>query len=109
MRLLHLAFTPLAGVDSRPPTLSYGIMGNVSRVPAGHTMETLLLHRPSGVTDAVLAWGDALLAYGGSGKRREDAWHRDMTLRTLGYSTDNGAYYCTHAHAHANRHTRGTC
>jgi len=39
----------------------------------------------------MLAWGSLLLARGG--KVRAAAWERDLTLRTLGYSTDNGAYY----------------
>jgi hypothetical protein len=71
-------------------TLSYGLLGSVSAVPAGHSLEVVLtLSR--GVNEAMLAWGDILLAY--HGKRRGAAWEADPTLQRLGYCTQNGAYY----------------
>ena len=39
----------------------------------------------------MLGWGDLLLLR--SGKKRAAAWDLDYSLRYLGYSTDNGAYY----------------
>ena len=60
----------------------------------------VLLLTPSGRRvrrdSAVLAWGDALLAT--YGRAREGAWRRDPTLRSLGYATDNGAYYYYNLH-----------
>ena len=60
----------------------------------------MLLLTPSGRRvrrdSAVLAWGDALLAT--YGRAREGAWRRDPTLRSLGYATDNGAYYYYNLH-----------
>ncbi len=71
-------------------TVSYGVMGNVSSVPAGYTLETII-QVGSGVQSVMMDWGDALLSR--SGKGRDDAWTRDFALQYLGYSTDNGAYY----------------
>ena len=84
----------------RGGSLSYGLLGSVRRVPAGFSLETVLvtssaLHerpRGGGIRVAMLAWGDVLLRRHGR-KQREDAWRRDLTLSTLGYGTQNGAYY----------------
>ena len=38
----------------------------------------------------MLGWGDAILA---TYSKQREAYKRDFTLRYLGYSTDNGAYY----------------
>jgi hypothetical protein len=70
--------------------ISYGLMGNITQVPAGYKAEVVLVVG-GGVTDAMFAWGDALLST--YGKQREAAWQKDFTLKRLGYSTDNGAYY----------------
>ena len=85
--------------DKGAGTLSYGVMGDVGTVPAGYKVETVL-SLGSGVAPAMIAWGDKLLA--AYGKRRAAAWERDMTLRYLGYSTDNGAYYYYHTEAKRN-------
>ena len=79
---------------SSAPSLSYGLMGNISSVPRGFSMETMLVHSQRGINAAFTTWGDLMLAR--SGKTRRGAWERDMTLRSLGYSTDNGAYYYYH-------------
>ena len=71
-------------------TLSYGLLGSVSTVPAGHIVEVILT-AGRGINAAMLSWGDWLLAR--SQKTRGGAWKRDMTLRKLGYCTQNGAYY----------------
>ena len=72
-------------------TLSYGLLGSVTAIPAGHSLEVVMVVS-RGVNEAMLAWGDALLARHGA-KRREAAWESDPTLRHLGYCTQNGAYY----------------
>ena len=71
----------------RDHALSYGIMGSVERVPDGYVIETVML-ASSGVNLAFEAWGDLLLAR--YGKQRY-GYRNDFILRTLGYSTDNGA------------------
>ena len=72
--------------------LAYGVMGNVSSVPAGFVLETLVQYTPeAGPNAAMVEWGSRLLDR--YGKKREDAWARDVSLQKLGYSTDNGAYY----------------
>ena len=58
--------------------------------PAGFSLETIVV-LSRGVRQAVMEWGDHLLAR--HDKEREAAWARDVTLQTLGYATDNGAYY----------------
>ena len=70
-------------------TLSFGLLGSITTVPVGYTLETILF-AGTGVNAAMLGWGDVLLAH--YGKERH-AYKRDFTLRNLGYSTDNGAFY----------------
>ena len=72
-------------------SLSYGLMGNVTEIPAGYEMSTVISFTEGGVNAAMANWGDFLLASGG--KHRHGAWEKDFTLKYLGYSTDNGAYY----------------
>jgi hypothetical protein len=64
-------------------------MGSVAVVPAGFTLETVVV-LSAGINKAMDKWGDVLLAR--SGKVR-DAYKRDYSIQWLGYSTDNGAYY----------------
>ena len=45
-------------------TLRYGLLGSVSSVPAGLGIE-VVARLSRGVREAMLAWGDALLAYYG--------------------------------------------
>jgi len=89
--------------DGARRTLSYGVMGNVSRVPAGFALETVVV-ASRGINEAMVAWGDALLAR--SAKPRDGAWDgRDVTLQYLGYSTDNGAFYYYNMEPHQNYET----
>ena len=76
-------------------TLAYGVLPSVQRVPAGFSVETIVV-AARGVRSSMLAWGDRMLAR--HGKEREGAWQRDVTLRWLGYATDNGAYYYYNVH-----------
>jgi hypothetical protein len=71
-------------------SLSYGVPCSYTPIPAGFRLETVLL-LSRGVGEAMISWGDVLLAR--YGKRREAAWAADPTLTTLGYGTQNGAYY----------------
>ena len=70
--------------------LSYGLLNTIDSVPEGHATATVLV-LGSGVRAALMGWGDVVLRW--YGKSREGAWRRDPTLRTLGYCTQNGAYY----------------
>jgi hypothetical protein len=72
-------------------TLSLGLMGGIESVPAGYSVEFILVHSDNGPSANMVHWGDKLLSR--YGKRRTGAWERDLTLQTLGYSTDNGAFY----------------
>ena len=55
---------------------------------AGYTLETVLSVSPAGgVNRAMEEWGDVLLA--AYGKERY-AYRRDLAVRQLGFSTDNG-------------------
>lgn len=73
-------------------SLACGVQGQVTHLPAGFTLETIL-SAGHGITASVHAWGDALLRY--HGKTRAGPG-RDSTVKYLGYWTDNGAYYYYH-------------
>ena len=68
----------------------YGVAGSMESVPAGYMLSTIAVFGDSGLTNNVLAWGDALLAQ--YGKQRM-AMYEEITTQYLGYSTDNGAFY----------------
>jgi len=75
--------------------LTYGLMGTVTSVPAGHSLEIIVDFSPgAGVNEAMDAWGAKLMARYGKDRSRAAS---DVTTTHLGYSTDNGAYYyyCT--------------
>ncbi len=59
-------------------------------VPAGFSMATLLHVNAEGFNAAMVSWGNQLLLRGGKAK---GLWQADFSLRMLGYTTDNGAYY----------------
>ncbi len=63
--------------------IRYGILGSVTDVPAGFTVETVLV-AGAGINGAMVQWGDALLhRYG----KLRYAYKRDYILTHLGYST----------------------
>ena len=66
-------------------------MGNVTDVPAGYSMQTLLYVRGGGITSTVLKWGELLRR--SHGTKKSGGSSGDVTLNYLGVSTDNGAYY----------------
>ncbi|GFR90870.1 non-lysosomal glucosylceramidase [Elysia marginata] len=70
--------------------LSWGIMGLVDRVPAGHTTDFVVSFSNRGVNQAMRDWGKYLTSIYG---KTSDARDKDLTLSHLGYWTDNGAYY----------------
>ena len=86
---------------SKAGVAEYGVVGSMTSVPAGYTLSTIAVFGDRGVTNTVLAWGDALLHQ--YGKNRMAAWE-DHTVRYLGYGTDNGAYYYVRTHKHSIAH-----
>ena len=81
----------VASQQYRDGHLAYGVLGSVRTIPAGFRLETVAVSAAGGIRRAMLRWGDVLLRR--YGKRRAAAWERDVTLTTLGYGTQNGAYY----------------
>ena len=71
-------------------TVEFGVVGSMQSIPAGYSVETIAMFSDEGVTEGVMAWGDALL--GRYGKRRE-AYLDEFLVQYLGYSTDGGGYY----------------
>ena len=78
---------------SEAATAHWGIMGNVSTIPAGFEAKFLLVGiSAGGVNGAVRLWGETLRAWYNKPDQLA-ARERDVTLQRLGYSTDNGAFY----------------
>jgi len=73
--------------DAVKGDLAAGHNGMLAALPAGHARDTILIARGT-INATVMAFGDALLARGGGARGR-----RDLIVDTLGYWTDNGAYY----------------
>ena len=85
----------------QPGTLSYGIMGNVTTIPADFSMKfimhittftTTTTAADSGINAAIYNWGTTMRHYYDKPCARS-ARKKDVTLRYIGYTTDNGAYY----------------
>jgi len=75
-------------------TLSYGIMGAVTSIPPGYSVETILsVSAAGGVNLPMEEWGDLLLH---KYNKERYAYRRDLAVQRLGFSTDNGAYYYYH-------------
>ncbi|HEU5438902.1 MAG TPA: hypothetical protein VFU88_06410 [Ktedonobacterales bacterium] len=70
-------------------SITSGIVPAIHTLPANFTQRTLLVAGTS-INGVYATWGHALLAL--AGKRPTDP-EGDVTLRTLGYWTDNGAAY----------------
>eukprot|EP00475_Leptophrys_vorax_P030484 TRINITY_DN4571_c0_g1_i1.p1 TRINITY_DN4571_c0_g1~~TRINITY_DN4571_c0_g1_i1.p1 ORF type:complete len:776 (+),score=200.17 TRINITY_DN4571_c0_g1_i1:255-2330(+) len=80
-------------VDTANSQMHYGLMGNITTIPAGYSSESLIFFGKNGINNVVSSWGKLLLAkYENTRPMRE----ADPTLSYLGYSTDNGAYYYYH-------------
>ena len=71
--------------------VAYGLQGSITEVPAGYTLSFVVALSPAGGVNAAFEhWGDLMLTRYGKSR---DVTYRDYSLRYLGYSTDNGAYY----------------
>ena len=66
-------------------------MGNVTEIPAGYSMQTLLYVNDTGINNAVLRWGEMLR--GANGNKKSSHLSGDISRAYLGVTTDNGAYY----------------
>ena len=69
--------------------LSYGPRGSIESLPVGYT-SGVIIKAGIGIRHTMRAWGLALMKNGG---KDPDLWKEDFSLRFLGYTTDNGAYY----------------
>lgn len=74
-----------------PGVLNHGIMGNVTAIPSGFSLKTMM-YVGEGINSAMSEWGTLLRKAYGKPDLLE-ARGKDMTLQYLGYNTDNGAYY----------------
>jgi hypothetical protein len=70
--------------------LSFGLNGKITKIPAGFTHTTILVGG-QGIGSTIQAWGDALLK--SYGKKERTKLNADILIRSLGYWTDNGAFY----------------
>ena len=77
-------------------------MGNVTEIPDGYSMQTLLYVDDTGINNAVQIWGKLLRAWHGTKAQHQKGKPTppsltngggDLTLTHIGVSTDNGAYY----------------
>ena len=70
-------------------SLLWGALGSYTLLPPGWAMSVLLQCSPGGANAAYEAWGTSMRTFYNT-QRNLDA---DITLKTVGVSTDNGAYY----------------
>eukprot|EP01043_Picozoa_sp_COSAG02_P020852 COSAG02_NODE_1040_length_15035_cov_198.613819_2_plen_825_part_00 len=84
----HTSFTTTQAVHTEG-VLSFGPRGSIERIPAGFQSGAIVL-AGSGVGQTMRQWGLALMRKGG---KDPDLWKADYSLKHLGYTTDNGAYY----------------
>jgi len=83
----------VANLSDGSQSLAAGVVGSVTSIPSGYTMHTALTMPAagSGFTEAMMHWGDTMLALGG-GKAR--AKHNAAPMAShLGYST-TAFYFC---------------
>ncbi|KAK2183903.1 hypothetical protein NP493_292g00003 [Ridgeia piscesae] len=73
--------------------VSWGIMGMAMQIPRDFVYSTIIYHSTEGVNKAFTGWGSVMTRY-----YRKDSAYRDsdLTVKYLGYWTDNGAYYYYH-------------
>eukprot|EP01039_Chlorochromonas_danica_P003209 gene3209-3514_t len=82
-------------VSSSPGQLSYGVMGNATHLPSSFSPQIQLSFSKKGITHGLLKFGQRMTRF----YNKESRWRlraKDLTLRFLGYTTDNGAYYYYH-------------
>ena len=94
---LNLAVLPAAATGAATSRVAFGVMGAVSAVPAGFAARVVAFFgtEGAGINGAMAEWGAAMRRW--TGKAHAGANRlSDITLKYLGYSTDNGAYYYYH-------------
>lgn len=89
------SFMVATHVTPTPGLLCFGVMGTVTSIPQGFTLQTVLTFHRGGVNAAMTKWGN-LLRRVYDKPSIETAREKDLTLRYLGYTTDHGAYYYYH-------------
>ena len=82
----------LSHVSPRPGILQLGLMGNVSSITPGFSLQHIMYFNTEGVNSAVSGWGRTLRSVYGKADASVSR-NRDITLQYVGYTTDNGAYY----------------
>jgi hypothetical protein len=83
-----------------PGVIHYGLMGNVTSIPKGFSVQSILFVDNNGVNSAMRGWGNVLRSFYNKPLSSE-AKKKDMTLQYLGFTTDNGAYYYYHTEPNA--------
>eukprot|EP01130_Rhizamoeba_saxonica_P013826 TRINITY_DN5943_c0_g1_i1.p1 TRINITY_DN5943_c0_g1~~TRINITY_DN5943_c0_g1_i1.p1 ORF type:complete len:747 (+),score=106.83 TRINITY_DN5943_c0_g1_i1:13-2253(+) len=78
--------------------LACGIEGMVNYIPGGYEYTTIL-YSGNGVNRAMYEWGELYLRKSSKPRVKDSD---DMTIQTLGYWTDNGAYYYYNTVPHKN-------
>eukprot|EP00118_Oscarella_pearsei_P011149 m.72771 g.72771 ORF g.72771 m.72771 type:complete len:798 (+) comp35812_c0_seq1:25-2418(+) len=71
-------------------SLIFGMNGKTARVPPRHNVSFVMYASNWSVNDALEKWGDLLLLYY---RKARTAVDQNLSLRKLGYATDNGAFY----------------
>mmetsp|Transcript_3597 Transcript_3597/g.9206 ORF Transcript_3597/g.9206 Transcript_3597/m.9206 type:complete len:812 (-) Transcript_3597:141-2576(-) len=74
------------GAEADGRTICSGTVATITSAPEGYTLETMV-YLGSGVNSAMKGFGSALMT------KYNTKRVADYTLKHLGYSTDNGAYY----------------
>lgn len=77
-------------IDGKTAVAAWGMAATVESVPPGFA-HRILLHEGTGLTQTVHEYGQLMQA---TAELRSITKLNDITLRRLGYSTDNGAMYC---------------
>ena len=85
-------FMVASHVTPTPGLLQVGILGTVTSIPEGFTLQTILTFHRGGVNAAMSQWGE-LLRRVYDKPTVQEARDKDLTLRYLGYTTDHGAFY----------------
>ena len=70
--------------------LSMGVKGTANSIPAGYSVSFVVVEG-EGITKTMEKWGDVLLKK--SGKRSRASPYHDDIVSSIGWWTDNGAYY----------------
>lgn len=71
--------------------LGFGVMGNVSTIPAHSAFSIIIAASEKGINNAMTNWGEMMRKK--SGKTGAAGRIADYTLNYLGYTTDNGMYF----------------